>query len=59
MKCKNCGKKVFRDVLHEGWKTGWRMCVNCKTLHNFRLDYLQKLEESKEKGNEIRKNKNI
>ena len=35
MKCKNCGKKVFRDIVFEGKKTGWRMCVHCKTLHMF------------------------
>jgi len=36
MKCKICGKKVFRTISDKkGSETAWRMCVNCKTVHNF------------------------
>ena len=29
MKCKGCNKKVFRNI----GDSGWRMCVNCNTIH--------------------------
>ena len=36
MKCANCGKKVFRDLVDGEGKVGdFRMCVNCNTLNVF------------------------
>jgi len=36
MKCPDCGRKVFRDVIDVNGKVGsWRMCVNCNTVCNF------------------------
>jgi len=36
MKCKNCGRKVFRTVVNRaGIETKWRVCANCETVNNF------------------------
>ena len=37
MKCANCGRKVFRDIMDKDGETigKFRMCVNCNTINIF------------------------
>lgn len=36
MKCKYCGKKVFRDIVDAQGKIGdFRLCINCNTINIF------------------------
>ena len=48
MKCKNCNRKVFRNIEDEQGRIGtFRMCVSCNTLHDFVMDYRVKRQQDK------------
>lgn len=55
MKCKNCGKKVFKNISDEEGRIGtFRICVNCGTIHDFSSDYRIKLQNDRNISKEVR-----
>jgi len=48
MKCKNCNRKVFKNIEDEQGRIGtFRVCVNCGTIHDFVTDYRVKRQQDK------------
>ena len=48
MKCSQCGKKVFKNIIDKDGKIGrFRICANCSLLHIFGWDVHK---DKKEKG---------
>lgn len=59
MKCKFCGKKVFKDLKDEFGRIGrFRQCVNCNTLNVFGWDIYEEIKKRNEKIVEEVKAKN-